>query len=507
MTIRLKWVAGALILAGFLWITAKGTDPDLFWHLRVGQWIVEQHAVPHIDEYSYTMKGHTWVDHEWSQEAFLWWAHSRGGWPLAVTAFSLLAFVPFAVWLKRATSVAHVGIIILGATVASRFIGVRPQMVSFMLFFILYELLVLRRESSGVQRTILSVSLPLLFLAWANVHAGFAGGLILFGACIVGDALSGGVKKFFLSARGAREVILLLFCAVVPLANPYGVSLYKEVLTVASSAATARYIQEWNSPLIFPGTATTFFLGLFVFLLFEFRRQYPLRLLIPSVLFFLMFLKSLRMGPLFLVVAMPLLFVGCDEALRRVGERSSNRWMRRIGVAGGALVFIWFAIVAVSYHPFPFPKDAVEVLRERVRMGEQIVLFNDYGWGGYLIMHAPEIPVFIDGRMPHWVDTNGSSAMKDYLSIAQYEREDAWYEALSRRGVNTVLLKHTSKDAAGKENRLFVWIAHEIGKSGAVRNVVAALSKGGARNIEALLREKGWKKLWEDDVALVLTAP
>ena len=60
---------GGILLFGLLAMTARSaTDPDLWWHLRTGQWIVETGHVPHSDPFSFTRAGHAWVSHEWLSE-------------------------------------------------------------------------------------------------------------------------------------------------------------------------------------------------------------------------------------------------------------------------------------------------------------------------------------------------------------------------------------------------------------------------------------------------------
>ena len=62
---RSRTFAG-ILLFGLLAMTARNaTDPDLWWHLRTGQWIVETGHIPHSDPFSFTRAGSAWVSHEW----------------------------------------------------------------------------------------------------------------------------------------------------------------------------------------------------------------------------------------------------------------------------------------------------------------------------------------------------------------------------------------------------------------------------------------------------------
>src|SRR5258706_2759317 len=59
----------AILLLGLLAMTARpATDPDLWWHLRTGQWIMEAGHIPHSDSFSFTRAGSPWVSHEWLSE-------------------------------------------------------------------------------------------------------------------------------------------------------------------------------------------------------------------------------------------------------------------------------------------------------------------------------------------------------------------------------------------------------------------------------------------------------
>ena len=65
---RSRTFAG-ILLFGLLAMTARNaTDPDLWWHLRTGQWIVETGHIPHSDPFSFTRAGTAWVSHEWLSE-------------------------------------------------------------------------------------------------------------------------------------------------------------------------------------------------------------------------------------------------------------------------------------------------------------------------------------------------------------------------------------------------------------------------------------------------------
>src|SRR5260370_29953704 len=48
------------------------TDPDFWWHLKTGQYIVETRTIPHTDIFSTLRFGSEWVTHEWLSAVFMY---------------------------------------------------------------------------------------------------------------------------------------------------------------------------------------------------------------------------------------------------------------------------------------------------------------------------------------------------------------------------------------------------------------------------------------------------
>src|SRR4026209_1325901 len=63
-------------------------DPDLWWHLRAGQDIVHNLAIPHADIYSFTKSGSEWIAHEWLSEVILYGIYRFAGWGGLISFFS-----------------------------------------------------------------------------------------------------------------------------------------------------------------------------------------------------------------------------------------------------------------------------------------------------------------------------------------------------------------------------------------------------------------------------------
>src|ERR1700687_2152549 len=55
------------------------TDLDIWWHLRVGQWIVENNAVPTSDHFALPTANTPWVAYSWLFEVLVYWLFQQFG--------------------------------------------------------------------------------------------------------------------------------------------------------------------------------------------------------------------------------------------------------------------------------------------------------------------------------------------------------------------------------------------------------------------------------------------
>lgn len=520
-----KIFVGLIMFVGFLYVGSMMVDPDLGWHLKVGEEILTNRSVPHFDDYSWTMSGFEWIDHEWPVDAWLAYMYSHNLWWVVVLVVTFFATIPFFVWIWRSHNLAQVWMVILAAISEIPFIGVRPQTISFLLFFVVFELL--RKEKLVV--------LPIIFLIWANLHAGFFAGLVLFGLFIFGNILkrsnanldprlreddresSGDDGR---GGRNDRSIIVFIVSIAVTIINPYGWKLYKEIFTVIFSSETMRYIAEWQPIFSKIDFSIMLFMAIILAMIWHFYRKYDKHLLFIVLLFITMAVKSARNWPLFLIVSMPVVSLGMDfvknEIMAARNKRPVDKKTRKI--------FIFFSIAAFifiigflgyrlyNYESMKFPEKASVFLSDKIKSGQwqDVKLLNTYGWGGYLINNAPNAKVFIDGRMPHWVDKNGNSAMKDYIKIFYSKNSDDREEVFARRGIEVVLIENKSSAPPEKsflEDNLpdyFKKIKQFLRSKKSIIRVNEILNGKSAKNLKEALSANGWIIEYEDEIAVIL---
>ncbi len=291
------------------------TDPDFWWHLKTGQFILKTWTIPHTDIFSTVRFGSEWVTHEWLSEAFMYLVYSRLGYGGLIVIFSLIVTAAFAIIYqlcrKRAGHPYVSGFsLILGAAATMPTWGVRPQM--FSIFFASIFISFLDKYSRN-ENTRCVWWLPALMILWVNMHAGFALGLALIVLTIAGILLDDLLlHKNSLGAIWRRLfplfAVLTVSIAVVSL-NPNCARMYSYPFETLTSHSMMRYIQEWKSPDFHEPMfqALSFMiLATFSALALSNKRARPGELLILVVTGWAT-LRSSRNVPFFVIVAMPLL--------------------------------------------------------------------------------------------------------------------------------------------------------------------------------------------------------
>jgi hypothetical protein len=180
-----------LVLAGLLTAVAARAlvlkfcvlDLDIWWHLKVGDWIVEHHAVPHTGILSRTAADRPWVAYSWGYEVLLSRAYRWFGLVgIGVYGVLLTLAVAYSIyWMALRLSGRFWWACALATITCSAFLYnlmPRPVFFSMALFTVTLTLILEANRSGRVQ---LLYWLPPLFVLWANLHIQFLYGLFLVG--------------------------------------------------------------------------------------------------------------------------------------------------------------------------------------------------------------------------------------------------------------------------------------------------------------------------------------
>ncbi len=443
---------GWVLLLGLLAMTARpATDPDLWWHLRTGQWIVEHHQVPHADPFSFTRTGAPWVAHEWLSELIFFGLWRITGWTGLIIFSSIVTTAGFMLLFWRCAAPPHwaAASTVLGALASAPTWGVRPQMFTFVLACLWLWLL-----ERSEQRPWLLTWLPPIFLLWLNLHAGFALAPALLTAYLAGiiwEVLAGQLEWRQLRAYASKLLLALVIClALVPL-NPSGAALYRYPLEVLHSGAMRSSISEWHSPdfhneMYLP----LLLLSLALLIAFALCPVPPrARSLVPLLGAFLAALDAVRHIPIFVLLAVPVTAMAFNYPLGRSGLMAPWKPTRMKAVASGLVLVMMVVFTATKWikvvrgqagsEAEAYPVKAVNRLASLPERGR---VFAYYDWGGYLIWKTyPASKVFVDGR----ADLYGPDLLRQFHSVMLLR--PGWRQILDAWDVKILLVPSTSAPA------------------------------------------------------------
>jgi hypothetical protein len=425
------------------------SDPDVWWHLRTGQLILQEHHVPRTDPFSFTRAGAPWLDHEWLSQVLIFGLYRLGGWEALIVAFGAVIATGLMLVFARSPGRPYIaGVVTLLAAFASApSWGVRPQMFTFLLASIFLFL-----SERSYQHPKLLWCLPPLVLFWANLHAGFALGIglvILFACGDLLDVVFGYVSWNDAKKRVGTLAVIGVLSAAVVVVNPYSARLYSYPFATLHSPAMLGYIGEWQSPDFHDVTYLPFLMMILATLLLPAispRKLRPCELLLLTVLTYAA-LRSVRHIPLYVLVAAPILCATIEAWViekRGLVAKKEPPILSRAKMAFNGMLLALFTIFVVARLGYvvgnqsrveakEFPAVAAGFISSHALAGPML---NHYNWGGYFIWKLyPEYPVFIDGR----ADMYGDAFMDEYA--ATYAVKGAnWQEPLRQWDIRTIAL-------------------------------------------------------------------
>lgn len=444
-------------------------DPDLGWHLKAGEEIVLNKDVPRENFYNYTFTG-SWVDHEWLSDWASFKVYSNFGYLSLSLIFSLIIVFSLIIlyfftcrFFSKISFTALLSLQLLGLFASLPSFGVRMQ--EFGVLFLLLELLIISAFYYQKRIKLLFFLIPLFYL-WSCIHGSFLLGFALLFFFFIFSLL-------FLRKR-KKDIFILFLASIVAfigtLATPYGIGLYS-FLGGYGQTFYLTNIQEWLPFYYFPiqypqlvylAVLSAFWILYFYKLKTEKRlKELDLWQLFLFGLFLLLALKSRRNFPLTFVATVPFLTKIVTEVL--IGAREeikiNFRYLRYLLLLCFSLVIISLLTeIKINNNPFisycnNYPCQAINFLENNSQYQEARI-FNEYGWGGYLLWQYPKGKIFIDGRLPQVVYKD-KTFLEEYLLA--FKKETNLDEYLNNHEVELVLLKTKDDKIAIKDWEKFIF--------------------------------------------------
>jgi hypothetical protein len=438
-----------IVLLSGIYIAGPIGDPDLWWHIVIGEWILQNKTVPYVDYWNRFSAGKPWLAYSWSQEILYALANRLDpinglvSLQLLYGAGVSLVFTLVCYYLIRGCSAKssnyahpHGAALLLsvGATFGmAQHFHIRPQTITWLTAAVMVALLELIRRFGWSWYKVILICLSVII--WSNTHI-----TAIFIPFIAGTWL---LVSGILSHK-ERLIIFSLICLAL-LCTPYGGA----HLVLATQKSSHPFIY---SSIIEFGPATirepaTGILLIFSVLLAlgliradESLMPYPLSIICG--LFVLAGLTVVKFLPFAIVLEMVLIaslwgstsgkaFGGVAEGITRLSKLLS-------GLAGVGAGFLLLALIIVRGHQLfanPLVNERIPAASIDFIQNEKfpLKLANSFGDGGYLLyrfMKSPNFRVVIDGRTNvnnvkvtelYYEALYGNSNWRSYLSIIQPE--------------------------------------------------------------------------------------
>ena len=467
-----------VILAGFLFFTSLIPLPpnDFWWHLKIGEYIFTNHSIPTTNMYAWTLPpDQPFFYAAWLAELLFYILYRIGTIDLIISIRTILIGVTLSLLAieahRRSSSwrITAVAIALLCLMSINNLI-VRTQMWAWLPFITTY--IVLKRYTEGSIGWHWLLVCPLSMIYWVNVHGSFILGLILIGAFFLGESLSTLIKQE--KALNWRQIGWIgctgILSGLAVLVNPRFTAIVGYTVNLLTDPPSQQLIEEWQSPTPHGIANIAFYIGILLFIIILAYSRYRLTPteLILSIGFLWLAWSGQRYVIWYGIVVIPILAREIkDLPIKIPSFIPQTNWLN---LALAILLFIpsiiaqpWF----VERLPLPdtyweqvlrsSPAGPLLSVETPVAAAEYLKshsggrLFNEMGYGSYLIWAIPEQGVFVDSR----VELFPYDQWMDYIHV---QNGTNYNEILTKYGVDRILLdKKLQPDLATSLTKDRLW--------------------------------------------------
>lgn len=434
-------------------------DPDFYWHLKTGEYIVSTLSIPSTDPFSFTFGGKPWVAHEWLTEALLYGAMQAFGYTgirlLIATMLCASFYLLYRLALKLGNDDGKALVISLAFFVPLLPYGSpRPQILTFF-FFTAYLYLLLDFKYSGTTKRLWL--LPAMMLLWVNLHGAYLVGIALLMIFLATEwtmHLYADRGNIIARRNLTRLGMFTLATCLATLANPQFFMIWVYPFELVSLEVSKGIINEWQSPNFHLLGFKLYLILIIMFFsgLIYSRKKPDLTELFIPIFFISAGLVSARHLPLtcfvlsgffsafYRHVDLPFKLPKVprfDQSQARGINSQINPTVAGVINLGLLLTVLLLAASGSVYRDKEnqvaetVPVGAVNYVIENKISGN---MFNDYNVGGYLIYKLASMQkVFIDGR----ADLYGDKFVTEYLQI--YAGQEGWKQKFDKFSIDYVI--------------------------------------------------------------------
>jgi hypothetical protein len=241
------WTLLAILLPVLGATIAPLSTVDLAYQVRVGDLMRASGSVLSTDTLTFTAAGQPWLNQQWGAGVLLSLGYSVGGWAgLALLRALLVGLaVGLVFWTaRRWLPVSSAALVALGAFL----VGIGALALRAQLFGIVCFVLVIALLADPRARPRLVFAVPLVVLAWANLHGSFFLGVGAAALALLADVRGpADVRR--------RSAAIFVLTAAASVVTPFGAGSWSYAVGLSTNADVARLVTEWQrtSPLSFAG--------------------------------------------------------------------------------------------------------------------------------------------------------------------------------------------------------------------------------------------------------------
>ena len=473
MTFSRLWAFLAVALPTLAALIASLSTVDLAYQLRAGAQMLDGQGIPTVDTWTFTAAGTPWLDQQWGAQLVLAAAYRLAGWTgLVVLRAGLVAVIfacLFEIARRRGIGVRVAALLTLAAfVVAAPALALRPQLIGMALFAVVLLLVTDRRRHPGRLWLV-----PLVVVAWANIHGSFFLGPVVLGLAWLEDVHD--------RVPGARRTLAVaLVSAAAASLTPFGPAVWAYAVGLSTNPAVTARITEWQPSSLRDIPGLVFFASVLGVVAIMARSGRVTAW--PTLAWLAVFAgigayaaRGIAWWPLGAVPA-----VAAIIALRRPGsiavaEPTETPVMRRLNAAVAALLVVIGIVLVPAWRPLEpalgapvgvlvdAPGGITAALRSLARPGDR--LMNPQPWGSWFEFALPDLNVSIDSR----IELFPEEVWQGHDRILS--GRDGWATQLGAWGVTMVVFTPLEADA------------------------------------DARLTAAGWRTLFQDEAGSILAAP
>jgi len=435
-----KIIWAKILLAGSFLLTAALSikqlrEPDLWWQIRTGEWIIANGKVPTQDVFSFTYSGTPWINIKWGFEVL---AAFIAGWFGAECVLLLQLFFSvlllYTLWQTSklfaqqsdwSDVVFPIAAMFLLPAIDYRMVG-RPEMITHF-FTALFLFLLLRYHRVGGRQIYILIPLQLL---WANMHEAFGVGVVLvslFTAAYWSTYAYQKYKQKSVAVELPTHLTLVLLASLGAVCiNPQGIKLLLQPIEIFGQVHENKFTTElldftnedfWQWQTYLTYGMLLFSLSSLVWqqkkkklfdTIIAFHQQMPLGYWITVIAFMYLSTTAYRNLVFLPIVSFPLFFIAIQFWLSKIKKTTTFSLLRYALV--GLYLLCYVAIVSNKYYELSGSRDrygwsvpsiynpvgAADFIQQNNLRG---ACFSDYLTSSYLLWRLqPEFKTFIDLR-------------------------------------------------------------------------------------------------------------